>query len=122
MLGSAVYESLKDTYDMILTLREAKKAELLDKACGGVGKHRLIRFDAALMQRNTNYFETFLNEVGNVDYVINAIGITQLHAEQNPPLTFFVNRDLPNILSKTFGSHLIHIATDGVYNGKRGPS
>lgn len=128
MLGSALYDTLKGRYSLIVTARKKEKAALLEKTYGDVHKHRVAEFDAANVYEDfvakkgapSAYYSQFLAEVGNVDFVINAIGITIPFALVNPALTFFVNGALPHILARTFGPKLIHITTDCVYNGKEG--
>jgi len=117
MLGSAVYDVLKDRYSLVLTVREKNKIALLEKAYGDTKKHRVIEFDAAKVKGDPNYYADFLGEVGDVDYVINAIGVTVPFAQKDPDLTFFINGKLPHILADTFGAKLIHIATDAVFDG-----
>lgn len=126
MLGSAVYEVLKDKYELILTVREEGKIDLLEKKYGGTNKHRTVVFNAFPMYQDYvnkkgypgEYLSNFLKEVGGVDYIINAIGITIPFVMQDPALTFFINSALPHILARIFGEKLIHITTDCVYNGK----
>ena len=118
MLGSAVYGALKDKYDLTLTVRSKEKIALLESAYGDTDKHRVIEFDAC---NDEKYLDEFFEAVKDVDFAINAIGITQPFAALDTALTYFINGDLPHLLAKTFGPRLIHIATDGVYNGKRGP-
>lgn len=128
MLGSAIYDVLKDKYNLILTVRDLDKIKLLNKTYGAVERHRVIKFDATLLYQDFlmkkgykgKYLNKFLKEVGEVDYVINAIGITIPFALENPSLTFFINGSLPHILATIFGSRLINITTDCVYNGKEG--
>ena len=128
MLGSTVYDILKDRYDLTLSVRDEAKTELLEKAYGGVGGHRVVEFDAMkvyndLLQRKGypgEYFNSFLEEVGEVDYAINAIGITIPYSIAEPAGTFFINSALPFVLSSAFGEKLIHITTDCVYDGKEG--
>ncbi len=128
MLGSAVYDVLKDKYELVLTVREKEKINLLNQKYGGVEKHRVVVFDAEPIYRDYvnkkgyrgEYFSNFLKEVGEVDFVINAVGITIPFAMNNPALTFFINSALPHILAGVFGEKMIHITTDCVYNGKEG--
>ncbi|MDD5639095.1 MAG: sugar nucleotide-binding protein [Candidatus Pacebacteria bacterium] len=128
MLGSAIYDVLKDKYSLILSIRDKDKIDLLDKTYGGVKKHKIIEFDAALLYQDflekqgypSNYLSNFLKEIGEVDYVINAIGVTIPFSLENQPLTFFINSAFPHILANKFGQKLIHITTDCVYNGKEG--
>jgi len=121
MLGSAVYDVLKDTYELVLSVRDNGKVTLLETAYGGTKKHRTVEFDASkVSSQNTPYYRDFLRSVGAIDYVINAIGITATFAEHDPTLTYFINGKLPHILADTFGEKLIHIATDGVFDGVEG--
>lgn len=118
MLGSAVYGVLKDKYELTLTVRSKEKIALLNSAYGGTDKHRVIEFDA---RNDGEYLRGFFDTVKDVDFAVNAIGITQPFAANDPALTYFINGELPHILAKTFGPKMIHIATDGVYDGKKGP-
>lgn len=128
MLGSAIYGVLKDDYSLVLTTRNKNKIKLLEDAFGGTEKHSFVDFDVEKMYENflakkgnpSEYFTQFLSEVGEVDYVINAIGVTIPFSMENPALTFFINGALPHILANKFGSKLIHITTDCVYSGKEG--
>ena len=126
MLGSAVYDVLKDKYNLILSVRDKNKIDLLDKACGGVKQHEVVEFDASCLYQDflekkgssSEYLSNFLKDVGEVDYVINAIGITIPFSLENQALTFFINSAFPHVLANTFGKKLIHITTDCIYNGK----
>jgi dTDP-4-dehydrorhamnose reductase len=128
MLGSAIYGALNKKYDLILGVRNLDKAVLLEKAYGGTSKHGILPFDAALMYQDYiakkgfpgEYMTQFLQRVGAVDHVINAIGITIPFSLREPAETFFVNGALPHILARQFGEKLIHITTDCIYNGKDG--
>ena len=128
MLGSAVYDVLKDKYNLILSIRDKDKIDLLDKTYGGVKEHKVVKFDASFLYQDflekkgypSNYLSNFLKEVGEIDYVINAIGVTIPFSLENQTLTFFINSAFPYILANTFGKKLIHITTDCVYNGKEG--
>lgn len=128
MLGSAVYDILKDKYNLVLTVRNVEKIALLDKAYGGVNNHRVLEFDASRLYQDFvnkkgypgEYLPSFLEKVGSIDYVINAIGVTIPFSIENPALTFFINSALPHILARIFGEKLIHITTDCVFNGKEG--
>jgi len=128
MLGSAVYDVLKDKYDLVLAVRDRQKIELLEKAYGGTSRHHIVEFDADLVRRDYadkkgypgEYLGTFLREVGDVDYVINAIGLTIAFSANDPAAAFFINGALPHILARIFGDKLIHITTDCAYDGKEG--
>ncbi len=128
MLGNAVYNILKEKYNLILTVRDLKKVKLLEKAYGDTKNHKVIEFDTDKLYQDFlikkgcqgEYFTNFLEKIGNVDYVINAIGITIPYSLENPALTLFINGAFPHILADFFGSKLIHTTTDCVYNGKEG--
>jgi dTDP-4-dehydrorhamnose reductase len=128
MLGSAVYDVLKDKYNLVISVRNKNKRDLLDKAYGGIKNHKVVEFDASFLYQEfvekkgypSNYLSNFLKDIGEVDYVINAIGITIPYSLENQALTFFINGAFPHMLANIFGKKLIHITTDCVYNGKEG--
>lgn len=128
MLGNGVYSVLQDKYNLILTVRNAKERQLLERAYPLVKNHRVDELDLEFLYNdyyNKNgypgeYLTNFLNKVGDVDYVINAIGITIPFSLKNPAMTFFINSSFPHILANIFGPKLIHITTDCVFNGKEG--
>jgi dTDP-4-dehydrorhamnose reductase len=126
MLGSAVYGVLNKKYHLTLGIRNVGKAALLKKLFGGTERTKIVPFDAAQIFQEyaakkgfpSEYMAQFLQQVGPVDHVINAIGVTIPFALRDPAMTFFVNGALPHILAERFGETLIHITTDCVYNGK----
>jgi dTDP-4-dehydrorhamnose reductase len=128
MLGSAVYGVLKDKYDLLLAVRNPDKVSLLERVYGGTSRHPVLPFDAAAIYEDCvakqgypgPYLADFLQRVGKVDHVINAIGVTIPFALRDPSVTFFVNGSLPHLLASAFGERLIHITTDCVYNGIEG--
>lgn len=128
MLGSAVYDVLKEKYNLILTFRNLEEASILNKRYGGADNHRAEKLDLEYMYQDYfnkagcpgDYFRNFLKRMGEVDYVINAVGITIPFSFKNPTLTFFINSAFPHILANIFEGNLIHITTDCVYNGKEG--
>jgi len=128
MLGSAIYSVLHKKYDLILAVRNLDKVRLLEKAYGGTERHTVLPFNAALIYEDYvakkgfpgPYMAEFLRRAGEVDHVINAIGVTIPFSLREPALTFFINGALPHILARTFGEKLIHITTDCVYSGKEG--
>ena len=120
MLGSALYDVLRHQYTLTLVVRNTQKLNLLESTYGGVAAHRALEIDATRFG-DPEYYADFLASVGDVDYIVNAIGITASLAEKDPPKTYFINGELPHILAGTFGPKMIHIATDGVYDGKEGP-
>ena len=126
MLGSAVYGVLNKKYDLVLGIRNAEKADLLKKRFGEADRVKIVPFDAAHIYQEhaakkgfpSEFVAQFLRQVGDVDRVINAVGVTIPFALRDPAMTFFVNGALPHILAERFGEKLIHITTDCVYNGK----
>lgn len=57
------------------------------------------------------------------DYVVNAIGILNADAENNPDKAVLLNAYFPHLLAKIcskYESRLIHISTDCVFNGEKG--
>ena len=130
MLGSAVYAQLKDYYKLVLVLRDPKKLEELDRHYGGVSTHQSVVIDSdAIYQDYLHGFHTavvsssvkkLLDAIGPVDAVINCAGITNRYSAQKPLEAMFINGDLPHIFSYHYGSKLIHITTDCVYDGIKG--
>lgn len=129
MLGSAVYGVLKDKCELVLGVRNEDKIALLDRVFGRPGGgRRIVPFDGAGVYQDyvskrggsNGYFGGFLKSAGEVDYVINAIGVTIPFALSDPAQTFFINGALPHLLAREFGEKLIHITTDCVYNGTEG--
>jgi dTDP-4-dehydrorhamnose reductase len=128
MLGNAVYGVLKDKYALVLSVRNPDKVHLLERVYGGTSYHSVVVFDAAAVYQDHlakrgypgPYLANFIRRVGEVDHVINAIGVTIPFALRDPALTFFVNGALPHLLARTFGERLIHITTDCVYSGSDG--
>ncbi len=128
MLGSAVYGVLKDRYQLVLAVRHPTKIELLERAHGTAVGSQVVPFDAGGMLQDFQArkadpgeaLASFLGAAGDVDFVINAIGVTIPFAARDPALTLFVNGALPHVLARVFGARLIHITTDCVYNGREG--
>lgn len=128
MLGSAVYDFLKERYKLVLSVRDPGKLELLDKKYGGTGNHQAVVFDASAMHEDFvnkkgypgEYFANFIKQVGDVDYAINCLGITIPYAMEDQAQTLFINGAFPHILAWAYGPKLIHITTDCVYDGKAG--
>jgi len=128
MLGSALYDVLRKKYKLILTLRNKEKLSLLEKEYGGTADHQVVEFDAVKIYDDFlnkkgypgEYLTDFVRRVGEVDYVINAIGVTIPYAQENQSITFFINGALPHLLARIYGQKLIHITTDCAYNGLEG--
>lgn len=127
MLGSAVYSVLKDKHDLIVTYRSDEKLKQLYEKYGRSESIQTVQVDLeSLYQDYLNGFQgkligpctqNFLNSIKDCDWVINAVGIIKPHSLKDPAITMFINGALPHILSTTFGSKLIHITTDCVYDG-----
>jgi dTDP-4-dehydrorhamnose reductase len=128
MLGSALYDVLKDGYQLVLTSRNKDKIKLLDGKYGDISKCKSVNLDVSKVYEDYvnkkghrgEYIENFIREVGEIDYVINAIGVTIPFSLKDPTMTLFTNGALPHILAEIFKEKLIHITTDCVYNGKDG--
>ena len=130
MLGSMVYNILKNTYNLVLIYRNKEKLKKIASIYGGLAKHTTFLFDlttiyqdyldafpASLIGPNT---QKLINGIGDIDAVINCAGITKPHSLKNPAITFFINGGLPHILSTIYKNKLIHITTDCVFNGISG--
>lgn len=128
MLGSAVYGVLRDHHRLVLTVRKQEEINVLDKVFGGVGEHQVEEFECSHVYQDYlskkggpgQYLGSFLERVGEVDWVINAVGITIPFSLDNPLMTLFINGAFPHILSSVFGTKLLHVTTDCVYDGKEG--
>lgn len=130
MLGSAVFGVLHKNYKLVLVLRDIDRLPILDKAYGGVNEHRSVFFDsAALIKQYVGGFpalsvaptwDKLISDISEVDGVVNCIGITNRYSQQQPLVAYFINSAFPHLLAGTYGSKLIHITTDCVYNGNVG--
>ncbi len=128
MLGSAVYDVLKDRYRLVLAVRHPEKIDLIERAYGGTGEHSVLPFDVARLYedyaakkgRTNEHWESLLDAAAGAEGVINAIGVTIPFVLRDPALTFFVNGAFPHVLARAFGEKLIHITTDCVYDGQAG--
>lgn len=127
MLGSTVYNVLKDDYSLILLYKSDSKLKLLEKVYGGLKNHRTIKFD--FLSLREDYLEGFpkthigknarklLEVIGDVDAVINTAGVIKQNKECNLEDMLFINGAIPHILSMIYQEKLIHITTDCVFNG-----
>jgi len=130
MLGSMVYNVLKEKYDLVLVLKDKENLSKLDKVYGGVRKHKVFHFDFNFIYQDylrgfknlkiAPSFKKFLEGIGEVDAVINCVGIIIPYSLENPAVTFFINSALPHLLSSVFKEKLIHPTTDCVFNGIEG--
>jgi dTDP-4-dehydrorhamnose reductase len=129
MLGNTVYGVLKNEYSLVLAARNPNKINLLEKAHGETKNHAFIEFDAERIFKDftakqgghkSAYLNNFWNKVGDVDYAINAVGLTVGASAANPALAMFVNGALPHILSEKLGAKLINVTTDCAFDGRIG--
>ncbi|MBU0963447.1 sugar nucleotide-binding protein [Patescibacteria group bacterium] len=130
MLGGAVYNVLKDKYNLVLIFRNAEKINILNKVYGDIEKHKKIQFDLNdIYQDYLDGFpkddigpntKKFLDQVGSIDAFINCAGIIKPYSTKKPATTLFINSCLPHILSHYYKDKLIQITTDCVYDGLQG--
>lgn len=130
MLGSAVYSVLQTKYKLVLVLRDIHNLAILDTAYGGVDQHRSVWFDsdglmAEYMQGfpdldTSRVWKKLVADIGEVDGVVNCIGVTNRFSQGQPLVAYFINSAFPHLLAQTYGSKLLHITTDCVYNGNTG--
>jgi len=130
MLGSGVYNFLKDKYNLILVYRNEEKIKKLDDVYGGINNHKLIKFDIREIyddylsgfhtKTNSSKFEKLFESIGAIDYVINCAGIINVYAVKDPGFTFFLNGAFPHLLSENYKSKLIQITTDCAFDGVKG--
>lgn len=130
MLGSMVYNVLKDKYDLVLVYRDKDKQKKLNDAYGGISKHKKIQFDFK------NVYKDFLvgfgdksispsllglvRKIGQVSAVINCAGLTKPNSLKDPATTLFINGALPHLLANVYREKLIQITTDCVFDGVSG--
>ncbi|MFA5441750.1 MAG: sugar nucleotide-binding protein, partial [Candidatus Paceibacterota bacterium] len=130
MLGSGVYNVLKDKYGLILVYRNEEKVKKLDDIYGEVNNHRLIKFDLREIyddylsgfhtKTNSPKLTELFKDIGEVNAVINCAGIINVYAAKDPAFTFFLNGAFPNLLSERYKDKLIQITTDCAFNGIEG--
>ncbi len=130
MLGSMVYNVLKEKHSLVLGIRKAEEKELLETAYGPVQNHRFCEFDFNLIYQDylkgfkdlatSISFKKFIDDIGQIDYVINCAGIIIPHSLKDPANTMFINSALPHLLSSVYKERMIHVTTDCIYNGLEG--
>ena len=130
MLGSMVYNVLKDDFSLVLIYKDKEKLRFLDGVYGGIKNHKTLKFDLLNLQNDYEkgfqgkikgkFSESFFENVGNVDAIINCGGIINTRVEKNWYDTLFLNGVIPHILSNFYKERFIHITTDCVFNGKKG--
>ena len=130
MIGSAVYNVLKNKYHLVLIYRDDQKLNMLDAAYGDINLHKKIQFDLMDLYRDycTGFPSStigprareFFEAVGTVDGFINCAGMTKAYSTKDPSMTLFLNSVLPRLLSGWYEEKLIHITTDCVFNGLEG--
>lgn len=127
MLGNAVYDALQHEFMLVLVLRDPSRLSILEAAHGGVKKHKVVAVDTEALFHDysigfaggthSDTWKKLVQDIGEIDGVINCIGVTNRYSQQQPLSAFFVNSAFPHLLSTSFGSKLLHITTDCVYNG-----
>lgn len=130
MLGSGVYSILKDKYNLVLVYKDQDKLGLLDNKYGGVNDNKLVQFDFYDLYKeylngfynshNSPLLQSLVAQIGNIDAIINCVGIIKPIANKDPGFTMFLNAAVPHLLAGIYGSRLIHITTDCVYSGLEG--
>ncbi|MFA5967460.1 MAG: sugar nucleotide-binding protein [Patescibacteria group bacterium] len=131
MVGSSIYQTLQDKYDLVLVCRNKEKLNLLDQRYGGVGQHSIYQLDVNNIYREylrdtakgallSPTLTKLVNELSTCDWVINALAIITPYCEIDPGLTFFINSAFPHLLAETLGPKLIHMTTDCVFSGSTG--
>ncbi|MFA5722537.1 MAG: sugar nucleotide-binding protein [Candidatus Paceibacterota bacterium] len=128
MLGSGVYNVLKDKYDLVLVYRSEDKIKKLDEIYGKVNSHQLIKCD--IREIYNDYLSGIKSEdsklnklfkgIGEIDAIINCAGIINVYAAKDPSFTFFLNGAFPHLLSEYYKEKLIQITTDCAFNGIEG--
>lgn len=126
MLGSGVCSILKDRYDLILIVRNKSKVSLLDPL--HIHNPKIIEFNALQIYDDYHhrsgfpgkYLQSKIREIGDIDYIVNAIGLLIDSSCKDPSQAFFINSALPHILAGIYGSKMIHITTDCAFNGQDG--
>lgn len=130
MLGSMVYNVLNKKYNLILVLRDIENLPLLEEMYGPTDKHRIYQFDFNFIYQDylegfkdltkSPNFQKFLDEIGEIDAIVNCVGIVIPHSLKDPANTLFINSALPHLLSSVFKQKMIHPSSDCVFNGIEG--
>ena len=130
MLGSMVYNVLKDEYSLVLIYRDKDKLKKLNEVYGGIVKHKKIRFDfkdvyddfsaGFTNKRVSPKLMDLVKKIGPVSAVINCAGLTKPNSLKDPATTLFVNGALPHLLANIYREKLIQITTDCIFDGVKG--
>jgi dTDP-4-dehydrorhamnose reductase len=129
MLGSGVYDFLKDKYNLVLIYRSEEKIKKLDDIYGGINDHQLIKFDileiyndylSGIGSKKPAKLKKLFKDIGEVIAVINCAGIINVYAAKEPAFTLFLNGAFPHLLSEHYKNKLIQITTDCAFNGIEG--
>lgn len=130
MLGSMIYNVLRDKYELLLVYRDEEKRKFLEQTYSDSSKNVWIKFD--LSEIFTDYqkgfsqatispsFKQLLSKIENADFVLNCAGVIKPHSLINPAQTMFLNSFLPHLFSFYFKEKLIHITTDCAFSGIEG--
>lgn len=129
MIGSALYASLKDGADLVLVVRDKEKLAALEGRYGGTSSHAAFALDTLALKED--YMRSFtgtvaptlarlLDEMGDVDAVVQCMGVINRYNKERPDEMLFINAALPHALSAQFKDRLIHVTTDCVFDGSQG--
>jgi dTDP-4-dehydrorhamnose reductase len=130
MLGSMLYSVLKGKYQLRLLCKSEEEKRILQDAYGKAENCTFIAYDLkGLLQDYTEGFATMtlgpkalqlIKAIDDVDAIVNCTSVVKPNLLNNVAETFFMNAGLPHLLSRMFGSRLIHISTDCVFDGYEG--
>jgi dTDP-4-dehydrorhamnose reductase len=130
MVGSMVYNILKDSYNLILIFDYSENSEALEQSYGKAPKHKKIRVD--WMEHYNDYSDGFptenlgpntkklFGEISDIDGFINCASVIKPYIAKDPLRAFFINAVLPHVLSRQYKDKLIHLSTDCVFDGLTG--
>ena len=130
MLGSGVYNFLKNRYNLILVYRNEEKIKKLDDVYGDINNHKLIKLDlreiyndylsGLHIKADSSKLGKLFESIGEIDYLINCAGIINVYAAKDSGFTFFLNGAFPHLLSENYKNKLIQITTDCAFDGFKG--
>ena len=119
MLGSMLVQILGKDHRLIMVYREKNDVRMLQKLAGKRARHQYVRADLYRSGRSKRAFKRILG-ILNADAVINAAAVLKIKTLQETEEISFINGTLPHLLAQHFGAKLIHISTDGVFDGTKG--
>jgi len=125
MLGSVMYAVLSRRHEIVRVYRDPDLLALLDRRYPKCKSFKDISFDLSELYRtiasdHCDATSLIKKQFGDADIVINCVGIIRPGWGSDHSMTFFVNSVFPHLLSACYGSRLLHISTDCVFDGKKG--